>query len=146
MGFRCGKHSKGYGPGLETLMAPPLHRGPRALKGTRLLRISGKGGVHWVGTVVSTVSASGRRASSRHMGLDERYYKLRALNRYHASKSWSRRRRRRSPLWVNSWRSRCVPKTSPPQAEDGNGVCQCRPGATRILFREGGREGMQPTL
>ena len=32
-----------HGPGLETLMAPPLHRGPRALKGTRLLRISGKG-------------------------------------------------------------------------------------------------------
>ena len=34
---------EGHGPGLETLMAPPLHRGPRALKGTRLLRISGKG-------------------------------------------------------------------------------------------------------
>ena len=46
-----------------------------------------KGGVHEFGTVVSTVSASGRRASNGHMGLDERYYKLRALNRHHASKS-----------------------------------------------------------
>ena len=48
----CLKH----GPGLETLAALS-RRGPRALRGTRLLRISGKGGVHEVGTVVFTVSA-----------------------------------------------------------------------------------------
>ena len=45
-----------HGPGLETLAALS-RRGPRALKGTPLLRISGKGGVHEVGTVVFTVSA-----------------------------------------------------------------------------------------
>jgi hypothetical protein len=40
-------------------MAPPLHRGPRALKGTRLPTAENfrKGGVHEVGTVVFTVSA-----------------------------------------------------------------------------------------
>jgi hypothetical protein len=38
-------------------LAALSRRGPRALKGTRLLRISGKGGVHEVGTVVFTVSA-----------------------------------------------------------------------------------------
>jgi hypothetical protein len=46
-----------HGPGLETLMAPPLHRGPRALKGTSTAENFRKGGVHGVGTVVFTVSA-----------------------------------------------------------------------------------------
>src|SRR6478752_10710738 len=57
LGLRvCAANALTHRRGLETLAALS-RRGPRALKGTRLLRISGKGGVHEVGTVVFTVSA-----------------------------------------------------------------------------------------
>ena len=39
-------------------------------EGARRADLFGKGGVHEVGTVVFTVSATGRRASHRDMGLD----------------------------------------------------------------------------